>query len=51
MLQNVVVEGDRLTQPHGSNVQVLHQQQNALNRDVEQPNNAQMDLLQQFQCG
>ena len=35
-------EGDQLTQPHGGNVQVLHEQ-HAPNRDVEQPNNAQIE--------
>ena len=47
LLPNVVFEGDRLTQPCGGNVQVLHQQQHAPKRDVEQPNNKQIDLLQQ----
>ena len=28
-------------------MQVLHQQQHAPNRDLEQPNDAQIDLLQQ----
>ena len=35
-------EGDKLAQPHGGNVQVLHEQ-HAPNRDVEQPNNAQIE--------
>ena len=35
LLQNVVFDGDRLTQTHEGNVQGLHQQQHAPNRDVE----------------
>ena len=47
LLQNVVFDGDRLTQTHEGNMQVLHQQQHPRNRDVELPSNTQIDLLQQ----
>ena len=47
LLQNVVFDGNRLTQTHGGNVQVLHKQQHAPNKDLELPSYTQIDRLQQ----